>query len=149
VNILVKVNLANQELRTFDAVPPGVYRVAVDQCNERQSANGNDGIFWLYKVTDVISTRGSDDGSGIVGRTIPHNTQLNESSLWSLFRTLVALGDEPSDLDGDIDIDQDWCESQIGKECVVTTRTRDYNGQAQADIAQMRALNEEEAGSLV
>tara|TARA_B100000949_G_scaffold137679_1_gene121097 strand:+ start:9071 stop:9520 length:450 start_codon:yes stop_codon:yes gene_type:complete len=148
VNILVKVNLANQELRTFEPVPAGIYRVTVDQCNERESSGGNPGIFWLYKVTDVVSTRGSDDGVGLIGKTVPHNTQLNESSLWSLYRTLVALGDNPDELGSEFEVDQDWCEAQIGKECVITTRTRDYQGQPQADIAQMRALNEEEAGAL-
>ena len=55
MNILVKVNLANVEAVSFDAVPPGVYRVAVERCETPQSAAGNDGIFWL-SLPEVVRT---------------------------------------------------------------------------------------------
>ena len=149
MKILVKVNLANVEAVSFDAVPPGTYRVAVERCELTESAAGNTGIFWLYRINDVISTRGSEDGTGIIGRTLVNNTMLTESSLPFLTRTLLALGTDPEDLNAEFEADQNWCESHIGKECVVTTRIRPYNGEPQADIQNMRALNETEAGQLV
>ena len=149
MNILVKVNLANVEAVSFDAVPPGTYRVSVERCEVTQSAAGNDGIFWLYRINDVISTRGSEDGTGIIGRTLVNNTMLMESSLPFLTRTLLALGTAPEDLQDEFDVDQEWCDSHVGKECVVTTRIRPYNGEPQADIQNMRALSESEAGQLV
>ncbi len=143
---MVKVNLANQELRTFEPVPAGVYRVAVEQCEERTASTGNEGIFWLFRVIDVISTRGDGGTQGLVDRTIPHGTQLQESALWNLYRTLVALGEDPQSLqDGEFELDTD---SQIGKECVVTIRIRDYQGQPQNQVVNLRALNAEEAGAL-
>ena len=36
----------------------------------------------------------------------------------------------------------------VGKECVVTTRLREYMGQQQVNISNLRALNEQEAGAL-
>lgn len=143
---MVKVNLANQELRTFEPVPAGVYRVAVEQCEERTASTGNEGIFWLFRITDVISTRGDGGTTGLVDRTIPHGTQLQESALWNLYRTLVALGEDAQALqDGEFELDTD---SQIGKECVVTIRIRDYQGQPQNQVVNLRALNAEEAGAL-
>ena len=143
---MVKVNLANQELRTFEPVPAGVYRVAVEQCEERTASTGNEGIFWLFRVIDVISTRGDGGTQGLVDRTIPHGTQLQESALWNLYRTLVALGEDPQALqDGEFELDPDI---MIGKECVVTIRIRDYQGQPQNQVVNLRALNAEEAGAL-
>ena len=143
---MVKVNMQKQELRTFDPVPPGTYRVVVDSCEERTSSTGNEGLFWLFRITDIISTRGSDDGVGLVDRTIPHGTQFQESSIWNLYRTLVALGEDPASLqDGEFEFEPD---AMVGKECVVTTRLREYMGQQQVNISNLRALNEQEAGAL-
>ena len=143
---MVKVNLANQELRTFEPVPAGVYRVAVDTCEERTASTGNEGICWLFRITDVISTRGDGGTAGLIDRTIPHGTQLQESALWNLYRTLVALGEDPQALqDGEFELDPDI---MIGKECVVTIRIRDYQGQPQNQVVNLRALNAEEAGAL-
>ena len=114
MNILVKVNLANVEAVSFDAVPPGTYRVSVERCEVTQSAAGNDGIFWLYRINDVISTRGSEDGTGIIGRTLVNNTMLMESSLPFLTRTLLALGTAPEDLLSLIHISEPTRPERIG-----------------------------------
>ena len=147
VKVLVKVNLANQEMRTFDPVPAGTYRVTVDQCEERTSQmSGNANIFWLFRITDVISTQGDGGGAGLIDRTIMHGTSLQESALWNLFRTLVAMGEDPQALqDGEFELEPD---AQVGKECVVTVRIRDYQGQPTNNITALRSLTEAEAGAL-
>ena len=144
---MVKVNLANQEMRTFDPVPAGVYRVVVDQCEERESQmSGNANIFWLFRINDVLNTRGSDGAVGLIDRTIMHGTSLQESALWNLYRTLVALGEDPDQLQGgEFELETD---GYVGKECVVTVRIRDYQGQPQNQVVNLRALNEEESGKL-
>ena len=143
---MVKVDLSNQELLTFDPVPPGTYRVAVDQCEERVAQSGADNIFMLFKVTDVLAVRGNDSSDGLIGKTIMHGMSLQPQALWNMFRTVLALGDDPEVVDSS---DFDFiCDDYIAKECVVTVRIRDYEGQAQNQITNMRALTEDEASKL-
>jgi len=150
---MVKVgSLKGQELMTFEALPAGTYRVSVDRAEERNSnASGEANIMWLFRVTDVIATnQPHEDASSLVGRTLVHGTSLQESALWNIFRTLIALGDHPDDLQvDDLDIDLD---DYPGKECVVMVTQREYpanSGTMTNNVQNMRALSEEEAGALV
>ena len=143
----ITVNLANQQLRTFDPVPAGVYRVAVDQCESRTSQmSGSENIFWLFRITDVISSRGDGGSAGLIDRTIMHGTSLQESALWNLYRTLVALGEDAASItDGEFELEED---EMIGRECVVTIRIRDYQGQPTNQVVNLRALTEDASGKL-
>jgi len=143
---MVKVNLKGQELREFDVIPRGTYRVTVDQCDDtRMSQAGYPNIFWLFKVTDVLRVQG-ETPEGLVGRTVMHGTSLQESALWNLYRTLLALGDDPEAIEsGDFEVKP---ENYLGRECVVTVNIRPYEGVDQNQITQIRALNEQELSKI-
>ncbi len=148
---MVKVNLLGQELRTFEPIPPGEYRVAVEQAEERTSEAGQPNIFWLFKVTDVHKVRTTRDTDyiepeGLIGRTVMHGTSLQEKALWNLYRTLIALGTEPEELEDDEY--EVMPEDYLGKECVITVSLRDFRGEPQNRILNLRALNEQELARL-
>ena len=145
---MVKVNLKGQELMTFDPVPPGTYRDAVDQCDDTRVSqeSGQPNIFWLFKITDVVTVRG-EAMDGLVGRTIMHGTSLIDAALWNVYRTLIALGVDPEQLeDGEYEIIP---EDFIGRECIITVNQREYQGTMRNNVVAMRTLNEQEAGKLV
>ena len=142
-------SLKGQELMSFDALPAGSYRIAVDRVEERDSNAGGKGLMWLFRVTDVLHTNlEHENPESLVGRTLVHGTSFSEASLWNLFRTLIALGDEPEDVENINDLDTD---DYPGKECVVQVTLREYpidSGTMTNNIQNMRALTEEEAGVL-
>lgn len=144
---MVKVNLKNQEIRNFETIPNGVYRVEVDRCEERQSAANEPNIFFLFKTTDVLTLRQPNENQeGLVGRTVMHGCSLQEKALWNLYRTLIALGGDPGEIDDEsyeLDVDE-W----VGKECVITVGSKVYQGQNQNQVLNLRALNEQESGRL-
>lgn len=148
---MVKINLQGQELMTFEAVPAGQYRVSVDRAEERQASSGNQNIFWLFKISEVLRlTQVVDDPTVFVNRTIMHGTSLTESSLWNLYRTLIALGDDEETLQaGDLDLD---LEEYVGKECIITVGIQEYpadSGTWVNRVNNLRSLSEEEVGRLV
>ena len=143
------VDLSGVELMNFDALPAGEYRVAVDRAEVRQSnSSGEDNVLWVLKVTDVHKLRGDTDGAGLIGRTIVHGTSLQPKALWNLFRTLVALGENPEDIQRTLDVNDEYLSDFVGRECVVTLRQREYQGQMTNQVVQIRALKEEEAMAL-
>lgn len=145
------VDLSNVELMNFDALPRGEYRVAVDQAEVRQAnSSGEDNVLWVLKVTDVLRVRGDDVNLGaLVGRIIPHGTSLQPKSLWNFYRTAVALGEDPEEIkQPDFDINDEYLSKFLGEECVVTLRTRDYEGRETNQVVNIRALSEKETMSL-
>jgi len=148
---MVKIpSLENEELRSFDPVPAGTYRVSVDRAEERESANGNPGIMWLFKISEVQSLRQiNEDQEQFINRTVVHGTALTESSLWNIFRTLIALGDDPDTVkSGELDLDLD---EYIGRECVIDVGIQEYppeSGTMTNRVNNLRALNVEEQGVL-
>lgn len=150
---MVKVNLQGQELMTFEAVPPGTYRVSVDRAEERTSqASSEPNIFWLFRISEVIRVNrpdAIDDPSTLVNRTIMHGTSLTEKALWNLYRTLIALGEDPEEV-GVEDYEFDP-EDFVGRECVVQVTVREYppgSGVMTNQIQNIRSLSEVEAGTL-
>ncbi len=148
---MVKIpSLENEELRSFDPVPAGSYRVSVDRAEERESSTGNPGLMWLFKISQVMSLRQiNDDPEQFINRTIVHGTALTESSLWNIYRTLIALGDDPEVVKaGELDIDLD---EYIGKECVIDVSVQEYpadSGTYTNRVNNLRALSPEEQGVL-
>lgn len=150
---MVKVNLQGQELMTFEAVPAGTYRVSVDRAEERMSqASSAANVFWLFRISEVIRVNNPDavgDPSTLVNRTIMHGTSLQENALWNLYRTLIALGEDPEEV-GVEDYDFEP-EDFVGRECVVQVAVREYpvgSGTMTNQIQNLRSLSEVEAGQL-
>ncbi len=144
------VDFSDVEVQDYGALPNGQYRMAVDRPPElRESAAGNDNVLFVLKVTDVIRTRGFDgDGDGLMNRTVPHGCALTPKSLWNLQRTCIALGADPSEFEGELDVSEEWLAQFEDKEAVVTLGTRKYEGQEQNEVRNIRALTEEEAAAL-
>lgn len=141
------VDLSNVDANAFSALPRGTYKVVVDRPPEiRTSAQGNDGAFWLFKVTEVYRTTPAvDDPSTLVDRTVPHNTSFATQALFNLKRTLIALGADPESLEGQVDIDEEFLAEFEGREAVVTLSQREYQGETQNNVSAIRAVREDEA----
>ena len=73
-------------------LPPGYYQAEVVQCEIRHSQAGNDYISWGFAITE----------GDYAGRKAWHNSSLLPQSLWSLKKTLIALGFPKEDLAGEI-----------------------------------------------
>ncbi len=144
------VDMTGVEQKSFDAVPAGEYRVAVDQTELRTSdRSGADNILWVLKVSEVIKLRDREiEIASLVGRTIIHGTSLLPQALWNLQRTLVAFGLDPEDASGELDINDEFLEQFQGREAAVTVRMRDYEGRETNNVVAMRVLTEEEAATL-
>lgn len=144
------VDLTGVETNAFDALPRGRYRVAVDRPPElRISGTNNEGAFWLFRVVEVLNTNPVlEDPSSVVDRTIPHNTSFSAQALWNLKRTLVALGEDPEALEGSLDIDEEYLAQFEGREAIVSVSQREYQGEMQNNVQNIRALSEEEVGAV-
>ena len=145
------VDLSNVQSNEFDALPSGLYRLAVDRPPElRTSSNSNEGVFWLFRVVEPINVKGLEDPSTVVNRTVPHNTSFTEKALFNLKRTLAAVGADEDDLNSsDLDINEEYLAQFEGRECVARLSQREYQGAMQNNIQTIRALTAEEAGALV
>lgn len=150
---MVKVNLEGQELMSFEAIPAGTYRVSVDRAEERVSQTSQEpNIFWLFRISEVIRVNRADqvdDPSTLVNRTIMHGTSLQEKALWNLYRTLIALGEDPDDVG--VEGYEFEPEDFVGRECVVQVTVREYpvgSGQMTNQVQNIRSLSEAEAGTL-
>ncbi len=148
---MVKIpSLEKEELRSFEPVPAGSYRVSVDRAEERESSTGNPNIMWLFKISQVVQLRQiNDDPEQFINRTIVHGTALTESSLWNIYRTLIALGDDPDEIkSGELDLDLD---EYVGRECVVDVSIQEYPPGSETmtnRVNNLRALSPEEQGVL-
>lgn len=142
------VDLSGVETRQFTALPPCTVRAVVDRSELRVSAAGNDNVMWVFKVTDVLKMR-DDAPEGFVGRTFVHGTSLTKDSLWNLLRTLAALGEDPIKLQGQLDINDEYLTQFIGREAIVQLGKREYQGQDQNNVQNIRALTAEESSKLL
>ena len=145
------VDLTGVEANAFKALPRGRYRVVVDRPPELRisGTSGNEGAFWLFRVSDVLDTNPViEDPTTVIDQTIPHNTSFSPQSLWNLKRTLVALGEEPEVLEGELNIDEDYLAKFEGREAIVSVIQREYQGETTNNIQNIRALSEEEAVAL-
>ena len=144
------VDLSNVELQQFDALPNGTYRVSVERAEMREAASGSDNVFWLLRVVQAIRARSFDgDLESLENRTIAHGTSLQEKALWNFVRTVTALGADPDDLGGELDINDEYVGQFIDKEAIVTLTQREYQGEMQNQVQNIRALTEEEVAAAV
>lgn len=144
------VDLSNTEMRQFEAVPRGTYRVSADTIELRKAdSSGEDNVFWLLRITDVLNVRGDIPEGGLVDRTIMHGTSLKQTSDWNLLRTLLAFGAEEQEIrKPGLDINEEWLAQFQGREAVVTVSLRDWQGQPRNRVVNIRALKEEEMAAL-
>lgn len=107
-----KVDLSGVETRIFEPLP-------MDRC--------------IVEVTDLVFTEQSKrskapklqfvfdalegvDGIPVEGkRKLFYEVSLQDQSLWNLKRTLIALGDAPEDLEGEIEVEK---EDYVGRKAV-------------------------------
>jgi len=108
----IKVDLTGVEMRSFEPLPYNQVVAEVDDLifHEKSKRSG------APKVQFVMTAKTDMEGNEIPGnRKLFYEVSLLDKSLWNLKRTLVALGDNPEDLEGEIDIEKD---DYIGRQAV-------------------------------
>lgn len=106
----IKVDLTGIEMRSFEPLPFDYCVVEVDDLvfTEKSKRSG------APKVQFVMTAKEDPEGNPIPGnRKLFYEVSLQEQSLWNLKRTLAALGDNPEDLDGELDIEK---EDYVGRQ---------------------------------
>lgn len=121
-----KVDLTGVELREFKPVTPGRYRAKVDDMvyTEKSKRSKQPKVQLTFTLLEGVddNTRDYDPSTN---RKAFYEFSLQEQSQWNVKRTLVALGDDPADLDGEVDINK---EDYIGRECILVMATEEYEG---------------------
>ena len=121
-----KVDLTGVELREFKPVTPGRYRAKVDDMvyTEKSKRSKQPKVQLTLTLLEGIddNTKGYDPSTN---RKAFYEFSLQEQSQWNVKRTLVALGDDPADLDGEIEINK---EDYVGRECILVMAVEDYEG---------------------
>lgn len=123
----MKINLRGVKTE-METLPPGRYLCSVFKITSKVSQNGNAYLEWVFKVSP------EHPDSDYVGRQLFHNTTLTKESLWNLKRLLIALGEEPADLDDNIDFEPD---EYVGRMCVVEASNEMYQGIARARVSRI------------
>lgn len=107
-----KVDLTGIEARTFDPLPMDrcVAEVADLVFTEKSKRSG------APKLQFILNAVSDPDGNPVEGnRKLFYEVSLQEQSLWNLKRTLLALGDTPEDLEGEVDVDK---EDYVGRQAI-------------------------------
>lgn len=76
------------------------------------------------------------------GRKMFRNYSMSRQALWAFKRALVRLGIDPSELDGDIDLDE-IMPDLVGAECVLKIGHHMWEGEARNDIKDVLLASEE------
>ena len=100
----IKVNLTGVEMKSFDPLPLDRVIIKVDDVvyQEKSKRSGEP------KVQFVMTALKDMQGAEIPGnRKVFYEVSLAEGALWNVKRTLIALGDDPKDLEGNIDIEKE------------------------------------------
>ncbi len=121
-----KVDLTGVELREFEPVPVGRYLAKVDDLvyTERSKRSQQPKVQFTFTLVEGLE----DSNSGYdpaTNRKAFYEISLQDQSLWNLKRSLVALGDAPEDLDGELDIEQ---ADYVGRKCIVVIGHEEYEG---------------------
>lgn len=121
-----KVDMTGVELREFEPVEIGRYKAKVDDLvyTEKSKRSQQPKVQFTFTLTKGLEESNSEYDPA-TNRKAFYEVSLQEQSLWNLKRTLVALGDAPEDLDGEIDIEK---EEYVGRECVVVIGHEEYEG---------------------
>jgi hypothetical protein len=108
----IKVNLTGVEMRSFEPLPLDQVVARLDDVvyQEKSKRSGEP------KVQFVMTALRDLKGNVVPGnRRLFYEVSLQDKSLWNLKRTLVALGDDLEDLEGEVDIEKS---DYVNRECV-------------------------------
>lgn len=121
-----KVDLTGVELRDFAPVPPGRYRAKVDDLvyTEKSKRSKQPKVQLVFTLLEGIDENTADYDAAEKRKAF-YEFSLQEQSLWNAKRTLVALGDDPADLEGEIEISK---EDYVGRECILLMGVEEYEG---------------------
>ena len=121
-----KVDMTGVELREFKPVPPGRYRAKVDDLvyTDKSKRSKQPKVQLTFSLLEGVddNTRAYNASEN---RKAFYEFSLQEQSMWNVKRTLVALGDDPADLEGEVDINK---EDYIGRECILVMGVEEYEG---------------------
>lgn len=123
-----KVDLTGVEMKNFDPLPDGKYLAKVDDmvftAKSKRSAQPKE----QFSFTALKGlTAGTEDYDPETHRKFFYEVSLQDQSLWNLKRALIALGDDPKDLEGEIDV-ENLKEDYVGRECILVVYTEEYQG---------------------
>lgn len=120
------VDLTGVEVRDFEPVPVGRYLGKVDDLvyHEKSKRSQQPKIQLTGTLVEGLEDS-CKDYDPAENRKWFYEVSLQEQSLWNLKRTLIALGDAPEDLEGELDIDKS---EYIGRECIVVIGHEEYEG---------------------
>lgn len=125
----ISVNLTGVKT-TPTPLPPGYYQAAVASCEQRTSKAGQPFIAWVFNVT------APDEYAGRKGF---FNTSLQQHSLWSLKRLLIALGGTEEELAGEVEFEPS---DMIGNECTLVVVEDEWEGETTGKVKQVLAAGE-------
>ena len=112
----INVNMTGVTVRPA-ALPPGYYQAAVAKCEQKTSRTGNPYLSWIFNILSPEEH---------VGAKAFYNTSLQQTALWNLKRTLIALGFKEEDLAGNIEFEPT---DLIGWECTLVVVEDVYEGE--------------------
>jgi hypothetical protein len=140
----MRLNLADVEDRSFEALPAGRYRLKIADYEMREVKQdgklpkGTPMINWEFNV--VCNAKDGDDK--YANRKLWMNSIIHERTLFNLKGLLRATGrftDE--DLEGELDFEP---EDVLGYEVIGVVAQREYNGDMVNDVKRVVALSEGE-----
>jgi len=115
----IKVNLTGVEMKSFEPLPLDKAVVKVDDIVFYEKSKRSQ----QPKVQFVMTALADLEGNEIPGnRKLFYEVSLADTALWNLKRTLIALGDAPEDLEGDVDIEK---EDYVNRQAVAVLRIDD------------------------
>lgn len=121
-----KVDLTGVELREFEPVAVGKYKAKVDDVvyQEKSKRSGQPKVQFTFTLLEGLEDTNADYDPA-TNRKAFYEVSLQEQSLWNLKRTLVALGDTPEDLEGELELEK---ADYVGRECIVVIGHEEYEG---------------------
>lgn len=125
----MKVNLAGVQEAKFDALPKGKYRGIIFNAEEKETAKGDPMLVFTLKVSD------EHPDEEFHGRQAWLNHPFVENALPFLKASLIALGEDATMLDTDIDVDpEDFVGREIVFECGAP---RQFEGEARTQVRKL------------
>jgi len=134
----VKVNLSGVEVRRFEPLPQGRYRAEVASMEHIPASkrSGKPKVRFVFNVLKGLEA--SNEDFNVEGRKAFYEVSLQEQSLWNLKRTLIALGDDPEELEGEVELDP---EDYVGREVVIVIgHDYSYDGTCRDRVRRLEAI---------
>ena len=132
----LSLNLTGVSLN-LEPLPEGVYSAVVSTVEQKISTNNRQPyLAWIFELSD----------SPYEGRKLFYNTSLQEQALWNLARTLKALGFDPGDFTGDMELDTT---DLLDIECRVVVTQDVYQGEVRNRVDRVIPAGEPETSTLL